>query len=434
MAAEDRRAKGVGDSEGSVENAGYCPRRSVIAFLSGFNRSLWLLAFGWFVAALGFAAAIPFIAIYFHSEYGMSPFAIGLFFAVMAVLRSMFQAVGGELSDRIGRRGLMIVAQFGRAATFVLIAFAIEFEWGFIHVAFWLFLSSILGALFMPAVNAMVSDILPPEKHLDGFAVTRAAGNLGWAAGPAIGGVLSATSFALLFHLSAILTLGSALIFLLWLRVPPLRQPAEPFRLRDLLEVRKDSNLAIHSLLIFVLYLVVAQLIMPFSLYAVEIAGIKESQLGLLFGLNGLLVAALQVPATLVVKRYSLTTQLAVGSLLYLIGYGSLGIFVGFGFFLVAITVVTTGEIVMSPASLTLTSRLAPEGRTGRYMGINGFFVTAGWSLGPLWGGWILDILGSNQAVAWLCISSLALVSTIGYRLFGRALPAEINEKVPNVT
>jgi len=208
----------------------------------------------------------------------------------------------------------------------------------------------------------------------------------------------------------------------------------EPFRLGDLLDVRKDKYLARHALLIFVLYLVVAQLIMPFSLYAVEMVGLSNTQLGLLFGLNGLLVAVLQVPATIVMRRYRLTTQLAFGSLLYLIGYGSLGIFVGYYYFMVVIAVVTIGEIIMSPASLALTSRLAPEGRIGRYMGIYGFFVTAGWSLGPLWGGSLLDLLKHHHAFAWLSIASLALVSTIGYFSFGRNLPAWLNQRESDVT
>lgn len=434
MGADQNRSQSKGNSTQPVRHKTSGPLRSMHVFFAGFNRSLWLLAAGWFVAALGFAAAIPFIAIYFHDQYGMSAMSIGIFFAVMAVLRSLFQAVGGELSDRIGRRGLMIISQLGRAVTFLFIALAIEFDWGFAHVAFWLLISSILGALFMPAVNAMVSDILPKEKHLDGFAVTRAAGNLGWAVGPAIGGILSATSFSLLFYLSATLTLGSGLIFFFWLKVPPLRPMAEPFRLGDLLDVRKDKYLARHVLFLFVLYLVVAQLIMPFSLYAVEMVGLSNTQLGLLFGLNGLLVAVLQVPATIAMRRYRLTTQLAVGSLLYLIGYGSLGIFVGYYNFMVVITVVTLGEIIMSPASLALTSRLAPPGRIGRYMGIYGFFVTAGWSLGPLWGGGILDLLKQHYAIAWLAIASLALVPAIGYLFFGRSLPWRLNQKEPDIT
>jgi len=83
----------------------------------------------------------------------------------------------------------------------------------------------------------------------------------------------------------------------------------------------------------------------------------------------------------------------------------------------------------MSPPSMTLTSRLAPQGRMGRYMGIHGFFLAAGWSIGPLWGGVILDRFPGEPMYAWFIISSMALVAMVGYRLFQKRLPLEYDFK-----
>lgn len=400
-----------------------------LAFFRQFNRELFILAIGWFVGALGFAASIPFISIYFYTELGMSTTDIGVFFAVIAIIRSIFQAVGGEMSDRVGRRWLLIQSQFVRALTFLLIGMAMAYGWGFWAISILFVVNSIFGAVFMPAINAMISDILPPDKRLDGYAISRSAGNLGWAVGPAMGGFLASASYSTLFYISAIITLGSGFIFLIFLKVPKIIAPLERFRLSDLLAVRKDKFLAAHSFLIFFLYLVVAQLIAPFSVYAVNMVGIAESKLGLLYGINGLCVALLQIPFTRMLARFRFTTQLAAGSLLYFIGYGSLGIFVGFDYFIFIMILVTIGEVTMSPPSLTLTSALAPEGRTGRYMGVYGFFVTAGWSLGPLYGGYFLDAFSNNFTLAWILISSLALLSSVGYMIFGKYLPTKYNHK-----
>jgi MFS family permease len=81
----------------------------------------------------------------------------------------------------------------------------------------------------------------------------------------------------------------------------------------------------------------------------------------------------------------------------------------------------------MSPPALTLTSRLAPEGRLGRYMGVYSFFTSAGWSLGPLYGGWFLDRFGTQPQLAWLLIASLALVAFTGFLWFGRHLNDMVN-------
>lgn len=411
---------------------GYIPRQMVARFLSyarQFERDLWVLCGGWFVGALGFAAAIPFLSIYFHNNLGMSLTEIGLFFGAIALVRSVFQAVGGELSDRMSRKTLLVWAQLIRAVTFLLLGLAIDYELGFWPVAVLMTINSIFGAVYHPALQALVSDLLPEEKRLDGYALTRAAGNLGWAAGPAIGGFLAHSSYAVLFYMAAAILLSSGLIFRFVFIGPKQIKPKESFRISDLVAIKDDSNLAIHCVLCFLLYLVVAQLIAPFSVYAVQMVGRSEIELGWLYTVNGLLVGLAQVLVTRFLSGYRFTTQLALGAVLYFVGYGVMGLSGNYVYLLTVIVVVTTGEMVMSPPSVTLTSRLAPEGHMGRYMGIYSFFMTAGWSLGPLYGGWFLDHFADQTELAWLLIASLAILPAVGFLWFGKRLPDSYNGK-----
>ena len=403
-------------------------------YIRQFEKNLWILCFGWFVSALGFAVSIPFIAIYFHSTLGLSMSQIGYFFGALAIIRSLFQGLGGEISDRMDRRQLMIFSQLARVVAFGGMALSIASEWGFWPISGFLFVASAAGAVFQPTANAMVSDILPNHKRLDGYAITRAAGNLGWAVGPALGGFLAAESYSLLFVISSIVTLGSTVVFSFWLKSPATVRNTDRFRLRDMIAIRDDKYLAKHCALIFCLYLVVAQLMAPFSVYAVDMVKISETQLGYLYTINGLLVVILQIPVTRLTSGFRLTTLLGMGSFIYALGYGSLGLFQGFWSFAVAMTVITVGEITMSPPSLALTSRLAPEGRMGRYMGIYGLFVASGWSFGPLYGGLILDHLSHSFILAWTAIASLAIVSGIGYFMFRRSLPATVDSPIQETT
>ena len=398
-----------------------------IQYLTRFDRNLWILSAGWFVSSIGFAVSIPFIAIYFHSSLHLSMAQIGLFFGVLATVRSIFQAIGGELADRLQRRQLLIHTQILRALGFVVLAGAVHFHGGFYAVASSLLLTAILGAIFQPVANAMVADILPEDQRLDGYAITRSALNLGWAVGPAMGGFLAAYSYGMLFFLSGVITLASGLIIIFFMHTPPNTIDVERFRFKDIVAIRQDSHLLHHATLIFLLYVVVSQLIAPLSVYAVEFIGLAEYQLGLLYTLNGLLVVVLQVPATRLLKRYRLTSQLALGAALYFVGYSLVGLGHQFGDLALAIVVVTIGEVIMSPPSLALTARLAPEGRVGRYMGIFGFSLAAGWSLGPLYGGMLLHFWGAYHAAAWLTIAALAIVAAIGYIGFGRRLPKRYN-------
>ena len=136
-----------------------------------------------------------------------------------------------------------------------------------------------------------------------------------------------------------------------------------------------------------------------------------------------------QLPITRLLSRFRFTTQLTLGAVLYFIGYGALGLSAEYLYLAFMIVIVSGGEMFMSPPSITITSRLAPEGKTGRYMGIYGFFSIGGWSLGPLYGGWFLDNFADQPQLAWLMIASLALVAAAGYVWFGRRLPEALNRE-----
>jgi len=401
--------------------------RRAVRYVRQFDRNLWVLCLGWFVGALGFAAAIPFLSIYFHERMGMSMTEIGAFFGAMALIRAVFQAVGGELSDRMKRKNLLVFAQLFRAVAFLALGLAIGYDLGFWPIAFFMTVNSIFGAIYVPALHALVSDILPEAKRLDGYALTRSAGNLGWAVGPAIGGFMAHSSYAGLFYIAAAILLTSGVIFWSFFRPPANVLREEAFHFKDLLALKEDKKFATYCVLTFLLFLVVAQLIAPFSVYTVGMAGLSEIQLGYLYTINGLLVALTQVPVTRMLRGVRFTTQLAIGSLLYFVGYGATGLSGEYAFLVVVIITVTTGEVIGSPPSLTLTSRMAPKMMMGRYMGIYSFFEAAGWSLGPLYGGWYLDHLADEPAVAWLLIASLALIAALGFAWFGKRIDDRLN-------
>jgi len=391
-----------------------------------------VLSIGWFVSALGFGLAIPFISIYFHATLGLSITQIGLFFGVMAVVRSVFQILGGEIADRMDRRSLMIHTQIVRAVSFFIMAVAVYQDWGFVAIAASLLINSVFGALFQPVANAAVSDILPEEARLDGFAITRSAINLGWAAGPALGGFLAGYSYGALFIMSGVITLGSAMVFLFFLAAMRMERRPDRFRFSDLTSIKDDPWLASHAVLIFTLFMVHSQLLAPFSMYAVKLVGISERQLGFLYTLNGLIVVTLQVPVTRLLAGFRLTSQMAAGAMIYAAGYMFIGFCAGFYVFMAAVLIVTVAEMVMSPASLALTARLAPENRQGRYMGIFGFAVSSGWSFGPLYGGLILDVAGHQPVAAWGLISVIAVIAGLGYLLIAGRLPDTFNAPNPS--
>jgi len=209
-----------------------------------------------------------------------------------------------------------------------------------------------------------------------------------------------------------------------------LMQNSEPFRIMEVFKYKGNELMFKLAGIIFILYLVFAQLIAPFSLYSVDLIGITEAQLGLLFTINGLMVALFQLPTSRLLGRFKLTTQLIIGAIIYGCGYFLVGFATTFVFFIITMIIITTGENCVSPPALSLTANLAPEGKTGRYMGIYGFAVTFGWSLGPMIGGTLLDWSKPNYIYMWGSIASLAIISAIGFKLISAHIPDKANNPI----
>jgi len=401
---------------------------AISAYFRKFDYRLWVLAGGWVASAMGFALAIPFISLYFHSELGISLTGIGVFLGVNAVIRSLFQALGGELADRWGRYHLMVIGQLVRSGIFLLMAISVYLNLGFFAIAGLLIFNSIFGAMFQPAANSTVADLVGVDLRTEAYSIVRVAGNLGWAIGPAIGGYLSEHSWVLLFIIAGGMTLISGSIIAVFLRgIKRIIKSAEKFGIADVSVLKSHLILIKFTSLIFITYLVVSQFITPFSLYAVDFMGISKTHLGYLFTINGLMVVIFQMPTTKALRKFRLTIQMALGAVIYAAGFMLVGLTATFIAFAAAMIIITTAELFVSPPALAITANLAPEGRTGRYMGIYGFAVTAGWSLGPLLGCLLLDYFKPHFVNFWGIIAVLALVAAAGYYFLTKKIPAEMN-------
>jgi len=372
---------------------------------------------------------IPFLSIYFHRELGISMSVIGLFFGYSAILRAIPQPFAGWLSDRIGRVPIMGWSLIIRAVTFSAVGYAISQRAGFYTIVAIMSFNYLSGAVLHPAANAMVADLVEKRQRIPAFALLRIAGNAGWAIGPALGGFVAHQSYAALFVLAGAVSLCSGVYFLVALREVPragINERTE-FKFTDVINLRKDRKLFKYCLISFMLFLVVAQLVAALSVYSVDLVGISQAELGTLYTINGLMVVFLQFPISAMFRKMALTRQLALGAGIYAVGYFSVGFASGFVPLVFCMFVITTAEMIVSPPSLTLVANLSSAGTYGRSMGVFGFFDTAGWSLGPTVGGFLLDVFADRPAVMWSAISSIAIVSALLYLNFGRKLAVHIN-------
>jgi MFS family permease len=400
------------------------------------DRRLLHLFVGRVLGSTGFAIVIPFLSLYLHGERGVPMSLVGGIFFFAALAGAVGQVVGGDLTDRLGRKFVIVGSQLIRSATFVGFGVAILLHAPIVWFGFLTSFSAFAGRAFEPPSGAMVADIAVGAARVEYYAVLRIGGNLGWAIGPAIGGFLAALSYPTLFLIAAGVLLTAGLFMAL------LVEETSPHRLRHAIEVQestmllpsstgtaplarfgleelgqslRDANFVRYCVTSLVLFTVMSQLISTLSVYAVQWAGISKIQLGALYTLNGLMVVFLQYPMVRLLARYRMTTALVAGSILYAAGYAMMGLGHHLALLLAAMFVVTLGEIVTTPASMNLVANFSTVELRGRYMGVYGLFNSFGWSIGPLIGGLLLDLSGRRSMLLWGPIGAVALVAAAGY-------------------
>ena len=400
------------------------------------DRRLWHLFIGRLFASTGFSIVIPFLALYLHGTRGYPMSAVGLIFFVGALTGAAGQIVGGEWCDRAGRKVVLVWSQIIRSIAFLALGLAVTLHGPFFAFMALTSLSAFAGRMFEPPSGAMIGDMAEGERRAEAFGVLRIGGNLGWALGPAIGGFLAALSYASLFFVAAGVLLAAAILIALKVEETSPRHrrraqgepapieeipavgptlPGRGFELSSIGDTLRDRVFLRYCLITLIFFTVMAQLMSTLSVYVVEWAHQSQVELGILYTLNGLMVVFLQFPVVRILTRFRLTTAMVVGSLLYVAGYAMMGMGSSFALLAAAMFVVTSGEIVASPASMNLVANFSSDQVRGRYMGVYGLFNSFGWSIGPLVGGVLLDVAGGRPFLLWGPIAGLMLLAALGY-------------------
>jgi MFS family permease len=361
--------------------------------------------------------------------------------------------VGGHLSDRFGRRAVMLGSLIGGATIMVL--------FGYLQAAPWimaaLFLFNFLSDMYRPAVMAMIADVVEPERRPQAFALMYVAINLGFAIAPILGGWLIQWSYQWLFRVDAITTLAYAVIILLAIRetlpakasrrrelaTPPppvddgsraLRPPVE--RNGDNRRISKTSGEEIplfralgmiardFTFVRFIIGLLLVSLVFVQShstlpLYMGQL-GFDETQYGHVIALNGVLIVLLQLPLTAVVSRYSRAWMLVTAALFVGLGFGAVEWSTTQWHFGATVLVWTIGEIMQAPLLSAIVGDLAPVRLRARYMGILSMCFSSAVTIGSPLGGVVLARLGSGYV--WYGGVFVAILAAVMFASIGKAL------------
>jgi MFS family permease len=380
-----------------------------------FESGIWVVAVIQFFTTIGFSICMPFLALYLHQDRGLSMTMVGTILLAGGLCAAVSQALGGTLSDRFGRRPVLLravlVSIFLYSGLAVLIGISAP-VWA-ITVVYIAGRSMLITT--RPVISAMVADYTSRERLTEAYGVLRIGANIGWAAGPAIGGYMATfLPYAWLFGVPVLTCVIVSFIIFFFVRESSHGLNAK-VGLRSILPTAGDRTFLAFVAVSLVLFIVMGQMGSTLSIFAVDKIGFSTAQYGLLLTLNGLIVIFFQYPMTLTLRRLAKFKALILGCMFYGFGYLSLGWITEFGWALGAMAVITTGEIINSPVALSVIGELCPQDQRGRYMGLFGLSETLGIAVGPLAGGILLDAFPSDLRLVWAPIGLMAFVAAAGY-------------------
>jgi MFS family permease len=393
-------------------------------------RELWFLCLATFINRLG-TMALPFLALYLTHRFGWSIARAGEVLAVYGAGALLIAPVAGTLSDRWGPLRLMrtTLAAFG----VVIMLFPLAGTFG--AVIGMTILISFTNEAFRPASYALVSELAPAEHRKAAFALNRLAINLGMSVGPAVGGFLAQRSFALLFDVNGLSALAAAAILVVspfpiasgprpaaQLTGATASAPADYRRPRWLVDaVVADPTLRVFLLGILPVAMVFWQDISTLPVALVRDLRFSPAAYGMLFTINTLMIVALEIPLNSATARWPHRRTLALGSLLFAAGFGALSVAHTYAAVAGTVVIWTVGEMTLFPAMAAYVSEIAPQGRSGEYMGLFVMAFNLAFVAGPWLGMLTLEHYGATRL--WVGTFAVGMLSVI---ILGRTRPASM--------
>ncbi len=385
--------------------------------LAEYPFQFWILFCGRLVGSAGGSLVWPFLAVYLRQRLNIPLTTVGVLFAISSGVGLFSQAVWGPVVDRFGRKPAMVAGLLNEV--FIMLGFALlgSLEAYAVLIA----LSGLIEPASRIGSDAMIADLIEEEKRAGAYALLRMASNVGVAIGPAVGGFLAATSYLLSFSAAAV-TASVVLVLVIFLvkeTKPELPEMEEVHRpaggygriFRDFYFLAFCGA----SALLWTAYMPFMELL---PVYMKEGFGIPESGFGLIMTTNALMVVFFQFAVTRITEKYPETYVMAAGA--FWTGLGALvaALSNSFWLFLLAMIVMTVGELIWAPTSIAFVAKVAPIDMRGRYMGVFGVVGCIAWGAGPIMMGYVYDNVA--PVAIWQLALGLGLASTLAFTFMGR--------------
>jgi MFS family permease len=379
-----------------------------------------------FVDLLGFGLVLPFLAKEARDTFGVSEFVATLLGSVYSLMQFLFVPVWGRVSDRVGRRPVLL---WSIAATALAMAgLGAGLAWG--SSIFWLFAARLFGGIAtanLGTASAYIADITKPEERAKGMGLIGVAFGLGFILGPAIGGALA--KIPVNGHLGAVPCFCAgclSVVNLVWAAfglaesLPPANRATAPRRSLTPLNVQAmraafalpGVGLAVG--INFIVILSFTSLDQTFTFFCADLFGIDERGTGYVLAFIGIVAALVQGGLVRSLsRRIAEPTLIRAGALVQALAFAGLvaaGARGARGMLYAAGGLLALGNGLTQPSTAAFISRRAPIDRQGGTLGTNQSFASLARTFGPAVGGWLYANTGARAPYA---VASMGMVVAV---------------------
>ncbi len=398
-------------------------RSTYVESLSGLSREVWIISALMLITRAGLMV-VPFLSIYLTEELEFTIIQAGnaaMFFGIGSICSAL---LGGFLTDLFGyKRVMQSSLLLGGLAFWTLLTAN-----SYIGFCILIFVTSLLADLLRPAVMSSVSTYSKPENQTRAISLVRMAINFGIAIGPALGGFL-----VVIFGYNALFIVngGTAIVaFIVFTLIMPTmkEQPPEENENNDHQEVIQAKTAYQDRYYLYLLFIILLlsiaflQIIFAVPLFFKQVYMLSESQVGIFFTINGLMIFFLEMPiVNYFEKRRWFYKPIVYGGILMaiaflglLIPHESMKLFWIIPFCIYTIFV-SIGEILNLPFFNSLSLARSTKNNSGSYMGLFALVFSISFSIMPKIGSYIIEHFGFD--VLWIVCAALCLVSTVLFHL-----------------
>ena len=375
---------------------------------------------GVLISSAGASMIWPFLMIYVSKKLTLPLSTVATLVSINAATSLVAALFAGNLTDRKGRKMVMVVSLMTNGLIYVFMSQAGTY----LAFALLMILTGASNPLYQVGADAMLADLIPPEDRTQAYALQRTVNNAGIAIGPAVGGFIASRSYTVAFMGAALGMILYGLLMLFRARetlTDEIRQSGvrNQNRLGGFEQVFQDQKYLAFVSLIALGLIAPSMMWVLLAVYTKTNFGLTESLYGWIPTTNALMCVFIQVLVTQGTRRLPRLTVSTLGMLIYAIGVGSIALMSHFWGFWLSMVVITFGELLLIPTITTVVANYAPIEQRGRYMSVYWF----GWGLArvfsPLIGGFLNDSLSPRSI--WIGGLVIGLSSTVGLLLFQRS-------------